>query len=330
MPARKKRLMNIIPIASTQTIKRSKSPGKQSLLPATPNSDPAINVVPAPTTQAEFKQLARQINACNRKCLNARDRAVENAIKAGMCLQAAKDALGHGKFRQWIDKHCDFSPRQGNRYMQIARQYAEGIVNETRASHLPSQRAVLTLLTDERKTKARLSISERPAEKADAPEDARKSRREGESAAAVLDAQTKPNAGPKRTRQLPERSDACGPPANGNGPTLETPNIANRVEACELGAQEAPVAELADIAPDLLAAVEGDAGQLAFEISEAIEDAANQYCRRQKSMTCSKSDVQRAIAAIVRRTLATYSPAEPPPPRPRPSRRGRRKAADHA
>jgi hypothetical protein len=69
----------------------------------------------------------------------------EHAMAAGDALLAAKAALPHGQWRQWLDRHCRLSERHAQRYMLLARKRAILETNPTRVADL-SVRGALRLL----------------------------------------------------------------------------------------------------------------------------------------------------------------------------------------
>lgn len=80
---------------------------------------------------AKLKSLRRQISdgheAVEKYVKSARDNAqnaVREAVLAGEALIEVKEILGHGKFGQWLKKHCPFfSERTAQKYMAMSRSF---------------------------------------------------------------------------------------------------------------------------------------------------------------------------------------------------------------
>jgi Protein of unknown function (DUF3102) len=72
----------------------------------------------------------------------ARD-AIGHAINAGRLLLEAKGKLKHGEWLPWLEKHCELSERQAQRYMRVA-QKAPALLeaNPTRVSDLSMRGAL--------------------------------------------------------------------------------------------------------------------------------------------------------------------------------------------
>lgn len=63
-----------------------------------------------------------QINEAHRIARKNAETAVNYAIRCGQLLEQAKDELPHGRFENWVQQHCEFSPRTARLYMQAAKQ----------------------------------------------------------------------------------------------------------------------------------------------------------------------------------------------------------------
>jgi hypothetical protein len=46
--------------------------------------------------------------------------AIKHAVEAGKLLLQAKEAIPHGQWLPWLEKHIAVTPRQAQRYMQVA------------------------------------------------------------------------------------------------------------------------------------------------------------------------------------------------------------------
>jgi hypothetical protein len=85
--------------------------------------------------------LAAQANTEHHACEVLQRGAVAHAIAAGEALIDAKSRLRHGEWLPWVDANCDFSDREAQNYMRIAR-------NPRRVADLPSIRRALADLAD--------------------------------------------------------------------------------------------------------------------------------------------------------------------------------------
>lgn len=68
----------------------------------------------------DLSRVALNINASHRLAQISADEAIRHAKAAGEMLKKVKAELGHGRFSQWIELHCEFSTRQARRYIQAA------------------------------------------------------------------------------------------------------------------------------------------------------------------------------------------------------------------
>lgn len=62
---------------------------------------------------------AAQANEHHRMASDAAGSAIEHAIAAGEALDAAKRAVGHGRWGEWLRKNFDGSERRAREYMQL-------------------------------------------------------------------------------------------------------------------------------------------------------------------------------------------------------------------
>lgn len=67
----------------------------------------------------EALHLAKQINKAHHDCEGAARDAVKYALHAGELLLKAKKLVKHGKWGDWLKKHCLVSPRQAQKYMRL-------------------------------------------------------------------------------------------------------------------------------------------------------------------------------------------------------------------
>ena len=80
--------------------------------------------------------LAIKINAAHRTaCVNAR-KSMEYAAECGRLLIEAKELVEHGEWLPWLEAHTEVSPRQSQRYMRLAENWAEIEPKATAESYL--------------------------------------------------------------------------------------------------------------------------------------------------------------------------------------------------
>ncbi len=97
------------------------------------------NRADAPRPAGPCQREAARINAEHNAVVGAEREALLHAIKAGELLLAVKRRVGHGAFLPWMEEHCSFTPRCGQRYMALAR--ALGTKYDT-VSHLTLSEAL--------------------------------------------------------------------------------------------------------------------------------------------------------------------------------------------
>lgn len=64
---------------------------------------------------------AKDINDEHKLAKRYAEDAVAHAIRCGELLVAMKKKLGHGDFGPWVEKHCEFTLRHAQRYMEATR-----------------------------------------------------------------------------------------------------------------------------------------------------------------------------------------------------------------
>ena len=102
------------------------------------------------TPDDRLGDLAGQINAEHRACVQGGIAMVEHAIKAGKLLVEAKAKCQHGTWLPYLEEEFEGTRRTAARYMQVFSTFPNGLPNETRVSHL-SIRGVLAVLRKENK-----------------------------------------------------------------------------------------------------------------------------------------------------------------------------------
>lgn len=96
-------------------------------------------IVPAP---ANLKQLAGEINETHAVAKSHAQLAVVFALRTGLLCERAKEALPHGQFGGWLEKHCpEVTTRTAQKYMALAKsslgELTAGAKNES-GSYLPT------------------------------------------------------------------------------------------------------------------------------------------------------------------------------------------------
>lgn len=76
--------------------------------------------------------LIKDINAAHEACIASVRGALNHAYRAGAALLEAKAQVEHGKWLDWVARHCTFSERTAQRYIQVAQRMSNP--NTTRAS----------------------------------------------------------------------------------------------------------------------------------------------------------------------------------------------------
>lgn len=69
----------------------------------------------------DLPELARRIDAAHRACMGAATTTLRHALEVGCLLIEAKAQLRHGDWLSWLRANTPVTPRQSQRYMQLAR-----------------------------------------------------------------------------------------------------------------------------------------------------------------------------------------------------------------
>ena len=86
------------------------------------------------------QQLLEELNREHELAQQARDSAVEHAIRAGELLLEQKARLPHGDFQPWIQANCRFAYATAARYMTAARRISQGVEISSLTGLFPSGR----------------------------------------------------------------------------------------------------------------------------------------------------------------------------------------------
>ncbi|MBA4192154.1 MAG: hypothetical protein C0467_29615 [Planctomycetaceae bacterium] len=70
--------------------------------------------------KAKLDNLATQIQSGHRQCVEALRGVVTQAVAIGTLLKEAKKLVGHGRFKAWVEGHCQFAMRMAQNYMLVA------------------------------------------------------------------------------------------------------------------------------------------------------------------------------------------------------------------
>jgi hypothetical protein len=92
--------------------------------------------------QIDLDKLATTVRDAHLAVERADQNKLEQALRAGDALIAAKRGLGHGQWLSWLKKHCDLPERRAQRYMEIAAARDTLMSNPTRVSDLSLQGAL--------------------------------------------------------------------------------------------------------------------------------------------------------------------------------------------
>jgi len=71
--------------------------------------------------------LASRINSEHDEVVKAVRHGADHAIRAGKLLLAAKIAVRHGDWSEWLATNCRVSERSAQLYMQLAREFPQGL-----------------------------------------------------------------------------------------------------------------------------------------------------------------------------------------------------------
>jgi hypothetical protein len=78
-----------------------------------------------PQQQSRLQELAREIAAGQGAILTAARATLGHVRAVGELLREAKQLVGHGNFRQWLEEHAPFSVRTARDYLRVATRWAE-------------------------------------------------------------------------------------------------------------------------------------------------------------------------------------------------------------
>lgn len=67
----------------------------------------------------EAGELAPSINQEHQSVVEALEKGLDHALKAGEYLSQAKKLVGHGKWAEWVEKNCEFSYRTARSYIRV-------------------------------------------------------------------------------------------------------------------------------------------------------------------------------------------------------------------
>ena len=83
----------------------------------------------------------RSIEAITQEILTCKVRAGEAILQIGRCLIEAKELLPHGEWLPWLNERVEFTERQAQRFMRLAKEYS----NPTALSDLGATKALALL-----------------------------------------------------------------------------------------------------------------------------------------------------------------------------------------
>jgi hypothetical protein len=83
--------------------------------------------MPATEQSSDLAVLAGRINDEHDEVVKAIVHGADHAIRAGKLLQAAKIAVRHGDWSEWLATNCRVSERSAQLYMQLAREFPQGL-----------------------------------------------------------------------------------------------------------------------------------------------------------------------------------------------------------
>jgi hypothetical protein len=119
------------------------------------------------TAPVPLEEYAAKINAAHRAAYGNAGKAIEKAAECGRLLIQAKTAVGHGGWLPWLEAKTEVSPRQCQRYMQLADRWDE--IKYDAETHLTLTDALKSLA----KPKAE-AAHERQTDHINAPKELRK------------------------------------------------------------------------------------------------------------------------------------------------------------
>ena len=85
--------------------------------------------LPTPIAPSNLAALATQINAEHAEVIKHVQQGADHAIRAGKLLNQAKIAVRHGDWSEWLATNCRVSERTAQVYMQLAREYPQGLAD---------------------------------------------------------------------------------------------------------------------------------------------------------------------------------------------------------
>ena len=89
-----------------------------------------------------LSELSREINAEHTLAEGAAVTALEHAKRTGDLLAEAKSQVPHGEWLAWLEKNCDVSPRQSQRYIKVATNWERISAKNDAASYLTIDDAI--------------------------------------------------------------------------------------------------------------------------------------------------------------------------------------------
>lgn len=109
------------------------------------------------SSKSELQTMAVAINELHTQVLLHTRSALESAKASGELLLQAKALLPHGQWLPWLEENCQVSPRQAQRYMQVADRW-EAIAKNDAASYLTIDEAIRA--SESRSDKHREAVSQ--------------------------------------------------------------------------------------------------------------------------------------------------------------------------
>lgn len=87
--------------------------------------------LPTPAPSGDLIALADRINAEHAEVIKSVRQGADHAIRAGKLLLEAKIAVPHGGWSEWVAANLRVSERTAQVYMQLVREYPQGIADMT-------------------------------------------------------------------------------------------------------------------------------------------------------------------------------------------------------
>jgi hypothetical protein len=85
--------------------------------------------LPTPAPNNDLTALASRINTEHDEVIKHVQQGAHHAIRAGKLLLEAKIAVRHGDWSEWLASNCRVSERTAQVYMQLAREYPQGLAD---------------------------------------------------------------------------------------------------------------------------------------------------------------------------------------------------------